>query len=453
MNIGIIPFHMKRMPNNKVLITNRFGGWGIFDEDDALQILAYNVKDSGLKGRLLSANLAVSRENIAPFVNRFRNLNGHLFHSVGLHIAVVTTRCNSSCAYCQAQCPSPVDMDEETAAYVLKFILDTPAKDITLEFQGGEPLLNFDAVKFMTEKVRQWKADDGRVDLAIVTNGILVDEKIADFLKDNGFSVCISYDGIDDINDRYRRIPNGRHSEYAKRAYRLLKDRGVEISFISTIVPEAYSRYKDLIDNLLSLGERSIALRPVSPFARGFDFDAERYRAFYKKAVEYIIQLNKQGNFLMETYLYLAARKVLLGEDPGYVDMTNPCGAARSVLAYGPKGEIYPCDEGRMQPADEVCRLGNVRTSAFKEVVGGREASYLLESSLLDLADPGNPYMAFTGRCPVYSLVENGTTIGPCRMQIVNEAALEALFELLQENEDVIKRWLKGGENGREKAL
>ena len=43
------------------------------------------------------------------------------------------------------------DMDKETAKKVVEFIFQSPSKQITIEFQGGEPLLNFEIVKFVVD--------------------------------------------------------------------------------------------------------------------------------------------------------------------------------------------------------------------------------------------------------------------------------------------------------------
>jgi sulfatase maturation enzyme AslB (radical SAM superfamily) len=64
-----------------------------------------------------------------------------------LHLFVVTLRCEHSCPYCQVSRQSTdrsrFDMSEETAQRALKIALDSPSARIKIEFQGGEPLLNF----------------------------------------------------------------------------------------------------------------------------------------------------------------------------------------------------------------------------------------------------------------------------------------------------------------------
>ena len=65
-----------------------------------------------------------------------------------LHIFVVSLRCEHSCPYCQVSRQSAdkgqFDMSEETARRALEATFRSPSPKIKIEFQGGEPLLNFD---------------------------------------------------------------------------------------------------------------------------------------------------------------------------------------------------------------------------------------------------------------------------------------------------------------------
>ena len=68
-----------------------------------------------------------------------------------LHIFVVTLRCEHSCPYCQVSRRSAdkalYDMSEDTARRALDVAMSSPPPAIKIEFQGGEPLLNFGLIK------------------------------------------------------------------------------------------------------------------------------------------------------------------------------------------------------------------------------------------------------------------------------------------------------------------
>ena len=76
-----------------------------------------------------------------------------------LHIFVVTLRCEHSCPYCQVSRKTEnkfdFDMSKETAVKSLDLVFKSPSKNIKIEFQGGEPLLNFDLIKFIVIEAKK----------------------------------------------------------------------------------------------------------------------------------------------------------------------------------------------------------------------------------------------------------------------------------------------------------
>src|SRR4030088_1002107 len=74
----------------------------------------------------------------------------------GLHIFVVSLRCEHSCSYCQVSRKSDdkhtFDMSVETAEKALALVFRSPSPSIKIEFQGGEPLLNFPLIRHIVER-------------------------------------------------------------------------------------------------------------------------------------------------------------------------------------------------------------------------------------------------------------------------------------------------------------
>ena len=97
-------------------------------------------------------------------------------------------------------------MDEETAEKAVDIALESPAKYLSFEFQGGEPLLNFRVIKHIVEYTEQRKMDK-LIQYSVVSNlTLLTDEMISFFQK---YQVCIStsLDGhalLHDYNRPYR---------------------------------------------------------------------------------------------------------------------------------------------------------------------------------------------------------------------------------------------------------
>jgi sulfatase maturation enzyme AslB (radical SAM superfamily) len=70
-----------------------------------------------------------------------------LANFTALHLFVVTLRCEHSCPYCQVSRKneehSEFDMSLETANRAVDLVFRSPSPSLKIEFQGGEPLLNF----------------------------------------------------------------------------------------------------------------------------------------------------------------------------------------------------------------------------------------------------------------------------------------------------------------------
>ena len=72
----------------------------------------------------------------------------------------MTNACNISCVYCQAQDSAQEKkgkMQEMTAKAAVDIALQSPNEYLTFEFQGGEPLLNFETIKYIVEYSEQNK--------------------------------------------------------------------------------------------------------------------------------------------------------------------------------------------------------------------------------------------------------------------------------------------------------
>ncbi|MCK5178347.1 MAG: radical SAM protein, partial [Candidatus Omnitrophica bacterium] len=198
---AVLPYNSKKI-NNHYLVTNFLGNWDFLipDEFRRLQQFSLEANDS-LFDRLYDKGIVVRKENIAELIAGYRNLNANLFSDTTLHIAVVTTRCNLACHYCQAASDKPLDMDIEVATRIIKYLFDVRSPNVTLELQGGEPLLNWDVIKFLVEHIRKFNTSDKNINICMVTNGILLSEKKIDFLLDHGVSICISLDGPKHLHD------------------------------------------------------------------------------------------------------------------------------------------------------------------------------------------------------------------------------------------------------------
>jgi len=106
-------------------------------------------------------------------------------------------------------------MSWETAVAALEFLLEESGgiQDMTILFFGGEPMLRMDLIReFVPHALRQAKDAKKRLQFSMTTNGTLLTEPNARFLRDWRIKYLISIDGLAEDHDRNRRFPNGRGS-------------------------------------------------------------------------------------------------------------------------------------------------------------------------------------------------------------------------------------------------
>jgi uncharacterized protein len=125
----------------------------------------------------------------------------------------ITNQCNLRCTYCYIH-KTPDKMSEETAFKAIDKIISSSKKHgiktITLKFAGGEPLLEFKKVMAVVERGNQLVADtDIQIQYTIISNGVLITDKVCEILKKNHMRLAISIDGLEKYHDQTRVFTNG----------------------------------------------------------------------------------------------------------------------------------------------------------------------------------------------------------------------------------------------------
>ena len=94
---------------------------------------------------------------------------------------------------------------------VIDMIFQSPTKRPKIEFQGGEPLLNWDvvvaSVLYAEELARQ---QNRQVTFVICTNLTTITHEQLEFCKEHNIALSTSLDGGRDIHDACRKDKSGR---------------------------------------------------------------------------------------------------------------------------------------------------------------------------------------------------------------------------------------------------
>jgi uncharacterized protein len=153
--------------------------------------------------------------------------------------------CNLDCGYCfylskhdLAGGPGPGRMrDDVLERYVAGYIAGVTADEVVFTWQGGEPTLR--GLSFYEKVValqRKHAKPGQRIENDLQTNGVLIDEDWAKFLKANRFLVGLSIDGPKDLHDRLRVRKGGNPTfDAVMTAAQLLKRHGVSFNTLTCV--------------------------------------------------------------------------------------------------------------------------------------------------------------------------------------------------------------------------
>jgi His-Xaa-Ser system radical SAM maturase HxsB len=466
----LVPVRFREIDGD-VLLTNHLGDWTFVSKSDFRGLTRGDMPDA-LRDRLAEKGFLRSRVDLAQAVERFRKKKRFLHYGPNLHILVVTLRCNETCVYCHASRADMdavhTDMTPETAEKCVDFILQTTSPSVTIEFQGGEPLVNFPVVKHVIEyALAKNRAYGKQLEFTMVTNLALMDEEKLAWLVDHKVQICTSIDGPAPLHEKQRVLVGQSSHRVAAKWIERINAKYIELGLDSTLyhveallttTREALKYPKEIVDTYVSLGCRAIFLRPVDPFgfadrtAKTVEYDRRAYHDFYRTAVEHILDLNRKGEQVLERYAAIFLTKILGDDDPNFLDIRSPSGSGIGALAYDYDGRIFSSDEGRMMAAmgDDAFAIGDVRTNKYREVMKHETIRSLVVASIREV-QPDCARCAYAPYCgiqPEHSYRTQGTIFGrmpESTVCSVHKGIQDYLFQKLREDDpatvEILRRW------------
>lgn len=396
----LLPFHFLKLTDGRYVLTNLSGEYVIVKRNDLFDLVNRCLdQGSSLYSDLLSKHFLsdtttnLSRDLLALKV---RTKYYQLSNFTSLHLFVVTLRCEHSCPYCQVSRRSTdrsvYDMSVETADRSLDLVFRSPSPAIKIEFQGGEPLLNFPLIQHVVQRAEKINGAIGRsLQIVVATNLALLTDEMLEFFREHDVMISTSLDGPLDLHNANRPRP-GRDS-YERAVDGIQRARAVlgrdRVSAVMTTTLRSLERVTEIVDEYLRLGFNGIFLRPLSPYGFAIKtksymkYDVQRWMDFYEKGLAYIIDINKNGVPFVEYYTSIILKKMLTPFEPGYTDLRSPAGIGTAALVYNYDGEVYASDEGRMlaETGDKTFRLGSVHNDSYQDILTSEALLEPLEQS------------------------------------------------------------------------
>jgi len=469
-DLQLMPLYFRQLESiDKLLVTNSSGAFAFLDSHDQLeqmidrewsQIPKEKIDELAAKNFVADGVDRAVRANL--LATGIATANARAISGPSLFMIVPTLRCDHSCRYCQVSrvpvTKSGYDLSTDTIGRILSFIEHSGQPDIKIEFQGGEPLLQFE---YLREFVRRAKSQLREKSLSFVICSALgpLNTEIIDWARGENIVFSVSLDGgsiVHNVN-RPSKYFNP-HENTINGIERIQSELGQDrVSCLATVTRESFDDPVALVESYFRLDLESIFIRPLSPFGfaapfnQKLSYSAETYMNFYRACLEQIIELNTDRMFVEETACVHMNRMFRPGYT-SYVDLQSPAGYVLGALVFNYDGNVFGSDEARMlwesTKAPELI-LGNINEMPGS-VFGNENAARLLSDTFL-CTTPGCyecAYQPYCGADPLHHLATQGDHIGDksisffCKLQRLMFDHIMELLHSSPQAEKVLMSWL-----------
>lgn len=429
----LLPFRFVQLDPKKYILSNFVGEYVVVEREALQELVTKTLRQTSATYALLKSRHffleAGETSTLHLLATKYRTKQAPLAEFTSLHMIVPTLRCNTSCVYCQVShkgaAAGSCDMTEAAADRAIDFMFRSPSSHLKLEFQGGEPLLNFKMVQYIIKGTRQREQQLGRkVGIIICSNLSLISDEILQFCGKQDVQFSTSLDGPRDLHNHNR--PSAEFESYERTLRGITRVRealGIgAVSALMTTTQASLSCPKEIVDEYVGQGFKSIFLRPINPY--GFAaksgaltrYSTLEWMEFYKTALDYIIDLNNRGIQIREEYAALLLRRMLTPYGTGYVDLQSPAGIGISAILFNHDGKVYASDESRMlgEMGDGHFCLGNLLKDSYEDMM----LSDVLIDTLTQTMTEGVPgcsdcgFQPFCGTDPVRHYRLQGDIVG-----------------------------------------
>ena len=322
----LLPLRFERLAGDRCVVTNDVGEFVVLERDDLERLVARELDPASAAYKALKSRHFLydvgSTAALDLLALKVRSRAERVAEFTGLHIFVVTLRCDHSCHYCQVSRQSVdrdrFDMSAEHADKAVDLVFRSPNPNIKIEFQGGEPLLNFPIIRRVVERACRIN-ETARRNLGFVIASTLhhLNDDILALCRDGGIDLSTSIDGPADLHDAQRRSPSGdsykRTVEGIALARRALgHDR---VAALMTTTRASLPRVEEIVDEYARLGFHSVFLRALSPY--GFAakslvkrYDVDDWLGFYRRGLARVLRVNASGFSMREDYTTILLQKM-----------------------------------------------------------------------------------------------------------------------------------------------
>ena len=273
-------------------------------------------------------------------------------------------------------------------------------RNLEIDFFGGEPLLNFDAVKEILEYARSKEKEfNKKFRFTITTNALLLNEKNMKYINEHMGNIVLSIDGRPSTNDnmRFRVDGKGTYKDILPKIKEMAESRNQDKYYVrGTFTRENLDFSKDVL-HLADEGFKQISVEPVvAAKDSGYDLrqeDLPFLRQEYEKlAAEYVKRMKNGNGFNFFHFM------IDLAQGPCIAKRLSGCGSGHEYLAVTPEGDIYPCHQF---VGMEEFKVGNVEQGILNKDI----QNYFKDSNVYSKSECSDCWARFycSGGCAANS--------------------------------------------------
>lgn len=422
-NIPFIRFN--HLWNEKIVMTNIFWESFVLENKEFDDYINWNPLNQDLEKELKEKMFFKNDDYIKNRVNKYTDRNYINFIWPTLHIIVLTKWCNHQCKYCHAAADyryseSSLMLKKEDAEKIVDIILTSPSKDITIEFQWWEPLVNINILEHIIKytEIKNKKAKKN-INYALVSNLTMIDDEILEKLFSfPNLSISTSLDWDKKVHDFNRLMITDKKSvssfDSVVEKIKLIRKKEKEtwkklLTWAMWVITnKTLDRYKELVDTYIELWFEHIFLKKLNWL--GFwikskniiGYSNEELLKFYKNYFEYLIEINKSWKFIRDWFLNIIIQKIINPSNMNFMDLRSPCWAGIWQIAYDYTGKIYTCDEWRMVE-DDVFQIWDINDD-LEKLVQNDTVWIMMDASIVEsLPCDICAYAPFCWVCPIES--------------------------------------------------
>ncbi len=318
---------------------------------------------------------------------------------------MVIQQCNLRCTYCYGDGGEYHDkgkMASQVAKRAIDFLIcNSTRKELLVCFLGGEPMMNWELIKEVTDYCELQQKETGRVfRYTITTNGTIWNKEIEEFFKNKKFTVQISVDGTKEVHNCNRFYASGVGSfDVMEENTREMRNEGL-VSGRATITRTNIN----ILENFKALDELNFKSIPmVSAQNLLSEEDYEKLILENNRLAHYFLRLVQDREYKTAKKMRIFMSGLYKIHKSGHI-RDIPCGVGTTQIAIDINGDIYPCHRF---VANKEYSLGNVLTSVELD-----NTNFIEEISIKYHEECKKCWAKnlCAGACPNENLVNTGTT-------------------------------------------